>query len=260
MMVGNCRVVWVSLGLLLGCQKGDEASTGASETASAATQMTAGSSGVSSGDVLPTGDVLTTTEDPSGTPTTAEPVPCDTPEGCTAMEEGDLSGVTVPFFRGTFCVSDEVQPGDKLAISASACVHPCLDVNAFAFKWANRCDGEGCEVALALYYTGVAGAACPSDVFGEFDPAACVFTGPHAPGIQPPAKEGQGALLLPFLTNADAAAIAGGEEGAQIWVRADAHAQAPARRIAIDYAADNQPAPASCGEGMPGCKCSSVGL
>ena len=157
----------------------------------------------------------------------------------TAMEEGDLSGVTLPFFRGTFCVSDEVKPGDTLAVSVAACVHPCLDVNAFAFKWANRCDGDGCEVALALYYSDVVGTACPSDVFGEFDPAACVVTGPHALGIQPPAKEGAGALLLPFLTNADAAAIAGGEEGAAIWTRADAHAQDPTRRIAISYAASN---------------------
>jgi hypothetical protein len=102
-------------------------------------------------------------------------------------------------------------------------------------------------------------------VFGEFPVDACVFAGPHMISTSPlligdEPFAGMGTLLLPFLTNADAAAIAGGEEGAQIWVRADAHAQAPARRIAIDYAADNQPAPASCGEGMPGCKCSSVGL
>lgn len=258
-MVGMRRVVWVSLGLLLGCQKGDEASTGASETASAATQMTAGSSGESSGDELPTGDVLTTTEDPSGSPTTAEPVPCDTPEGCTAMEEGDLSGVTAPFFRGKFCASDHVKPGDTLAISVSACVHPCLDVDAFAFKWANRC-GDSCEVALALYYTGIVGTACPSDVFGEFDPAACVFTGPHELAITPPPKEGLGALMLPFLTNVDATAIAGGESGAQLWDRVDAHAQGTERRIVIDYAASNPAPPASCGEGVSGCTCNSVGL
>lgn len=243
--------------LVAGCTKDDGATTGepASEGTTAATTSSSGSSGSGSGE-MPTGGVLTTTVDP----TTSEPVACDGPESCTAMEEGDLSGVTVPFFRGMFCVSDAVKPGDKLAVSVSACVHPCLDVNAFAFKWANRCAGEGCEVALALYYTGVAGAACPSDVFGEFDPGACVFTGPHAPGITPPAKEGPGALLLPFLTNADAAAIAGGEEGAAIWTRADAHQQAAARRIAIDYAASNAAAPAACAEGMSGCTCSSVGL
>lgn len=260
MISGVRGVLWVSLGFLLGCKEGDDASAGASETGSAATQVTGGSSGGSSGSDVPTGDVLTTTEDPSGAPTTAEPVSCDTPEGCTAMEEGDLSGVTAPFFRGSFCVSDEVRPGDALAISATACVHPCLDVDAFAFKWANRCEGEVCEVALALYYSGITGTACPSDVFGEFDAAGCVFTGPHALTIKPPAKGEQGSLLLPFLTNVDAAAIAGGEDGAQLWGRVDAHAQAPERRIAISYAADNAAAPASCGEGLPGCKCSSVGL
>ena len=256
MIVVIRRVCGVALGLLLGCAK-DDGETAAGSSTGASGPVTA-SSGGSSGVDTPTGDVLTTTEDPG--PTTAEPVACDTPEGCTAMEEGDLSGVTLPFFRGTFCVSDEVKPGDTLAVSVAACVHPCLDVNAFAFKWANRCDGDGCEVALALYYSDVVGTACPSDVFGEFDPAACVFTGPHALGIQPPAKEGAGALLLPFLTNADAAAIAGGEEGAAIWTRADAHAQDPTRRIAISYAASNAAAPAACGEGMSGCKCSSVGL
>lgn len=269
MLVVKRRVVGVSLGLLcvaggLGCGKGDDASAGASEVSSTGTTAGTGSSGGSgsggSGDA-PTGDVLTTTADPSGAPTTtAEPVACDGPESCTAMEEGDLSGETAPFFRGSFCVSDEVKPGDTLAISATACVHPCLEIDAFSFKWANRCEGEGCEVALALYYTGIVGAACPSDVFGEFDPAGCVFTGPHAIAITPPAKEGPGALLLPFLTNVDAAAIAGGETGAALWARVDAHTQAPERRVAIDYAAANEAAPASCGEGVNGCKCSSVGL
>lgn len=262
----NVRVVGVGLAIfagLCGCNKDDGGTTtGASDTVPGGT--TAGTQGGSdgsgsggSGDT-PTGDIVTTTEDPSGV-TTAEPVACDGPESCTAMKEGDLSGETVPFFRGNFCVSDHVKPGDTLAISVSACVHPCLDVDAFAFKWANRC-GDSCQVALALYYTGVVGTACPSDVFGEFDPAACVFTGPHALGIAPPPKEGLGGLLLPFLTNVDAAAIAGGESGAQLWERVDAHAQAPERVLVIDYAMANPAPPASCGEGVSGCSCTSVGL
>jgi hypothetical protein len=91
-MMFDARVVVCGLaaGLLPGVGEG-ERETGASDDGPGGDEMTAGSSGESSGDVLPTGDVLTTTEDPTG-PTTAEPVTCDTPEGCTAMEEGDLSG------------------------------------------------------------------------------------------------------------------------------------------------------------------------
>lgn len=250
MIVAMRWLGWVSVVLALGCQNGDDASGG---EATASVASTGGSTGGGE-TTTPTGGVVTTTVD------TAEPVVCDTPEGCTAMAEGDLADVTLPFFRGTFCVSDAVKPGDELAISVTTCAHPCLTLAKYAFKWAKRCDADGCEAALAFYHPGVTGAACPADVFGEFDPAACVLAGPYTLGIQPMAQEGQGSLLLPFLTNADAAAIAGGEEGAALWTRVDSHAQAVARRIAISYAVGNDSAPASCGEGVAGCKCSSVGL
>src|SRR5688572_5377015 len=59
-------------------------------------------------------------------PTTGTPVACEDPESCTAEEEGDVMSQAIPFFRGKVCVSDEVQPGDKVAVWVSTCFHPCM--------------------------------------------------------------------------------------------------------------------------------------
>ena len=248
----------------------------------------AGSSGSDSATDGPTGGVVTSTQaedsgdangavtgDPSGdpgassdpsAPTTGEPVPCDTPEGCTGVGGGDLAPFLLPFFRGKVCVSDAVQPGDKLALWVSTCVHPCLSVTAWSFKYVYRCTAMNCELGLEFYHPDTTGTACPADVFGEFPAAACEFTGPHlinTGGIKVGATPftGAGSLLVPFFTNADIAAIVGDMEDADaVWTRIESHEQADERRFPLTFSPDNMPAPASCGEGVPGCTCRDIGL
>lgn len=256
----------LSLMLLVagGCQKDDAETAGqdaSSGTGATGTTMTPTGEGTAAGTEggTGTGGVLTTTEPPT---TGDEPVVCDTPEGCTGMGEGDLEALTLPFFRGRVCVSDTVQPGAALAVSVSTCVHPCLKFAGFKQKWVYRCEDAGCEVGLVFYHPDTTGTACPADVFGEFDPALCNFVEPPIQlDITPPETTGAASLLMAFMTNDDVAAILGGDdEGMSVWSRIDTHAQAPERRLALDFAAENPEAPADCGEGVAGCLCADIGL
>jgi hypothetical protein len=186
----STRVLGGVCGALLvgaGCSDKFEMVTVALMTDPESTGVTTG--GTTSETTTPT---PTDSGDPSGDPggdpteaTTAAPVTCDTPEACTDEGEGDVGPLTLPFFRGMVCVSDEIQPGDKLAVSISACVHPCLDVSGFKFKSLFRGADVGVEMALAFYYPEVTGTACPPDVFGEFPAEACVYTTPKTLGIGP---------------------------------------------------------------------------
>ena len=259
---------------------GTDTDTGEASVTAGVTEATAeptGGSGSASGSATgtPTSTdtgIMTTTESMTSEAMTTEPmtttgvvpVPCDGPEGCTDMGEGDLDPFVLPFFRGTVCVSDAVKPGDPLALSVTTCAHPCLNVPGFKFKWAFRCKGgQGidCEVGLAFFHPNTTGAACPPDVFGEFDPAICEDVGPTTLTIKPPATEGDVSFLMPFLSNADVAAIDGGmNDAASVWAMVDSHGQTDGRRIPLSFAADNPAAPAACGEGMPGCTCSAIGL
>lgn len=213
--------------------------------------------------------------DPSGDPssdpdptadTTGAPVTCDTPESCTAEGEGDISPLALPFFRGMVCVSDNVKPGEKIAMSFSTCAHPCLDVGGFKYKWTTRNTADGFEVAVVFYHPGTSGSSCPPDVFGEFPAEACVFAGPTQVTIGPlnvgdnPA-EGDATLVVPFFTNAEAAAYdAGMDDGATVWANVAMHMQASDRLFPITLDAGNTSAPEACGEGVGGCTCRAVGL
>lgn len=196
--------------------------------------------------------------------TTGAPATCDGPEECTAEGSGDVGPLTLPFFRGVVCVSDKVQPGDKVAFSVSQCSHPCLDVSGYGFKYSVRGGPDSTvEAALAHYYTEVTGTACPSDVFGEFPAEACVLGSPLKSSMNPILQNddpfaGSGVFLVPFLTNDDAAAVKADTK--VLWDKADAHAQAEARAFALSFDAGNSPAPAECGEGVAGCTCRSIGL
>lgn len=263
---------------LAGCNK-DEGETQTQQSSpTTESASSGGGTGTDSATSGPTGGVVTSTAadgsgdasadtsgDPSA-PTTGEPVPCDTPEGCTGVGGGDLAPFVLPFFRGTVCVSDTVQPGDKLALSVSTCAHPCLTVPGWKFKYTFKCTAMNCDLALMFYHPDTTGAACPADVFGEFPAGACEFTGPHAintgsiyVGDMP--LDGTGSLLMPFLTNEDIAAIAGGEDDPDsVWMRVDSHAQAEDRLFPLTFAPGNAAAPASCGPGVPGCTCRDIGL
>lgn len=214
---------------------------------------------------MPTAD---TGGDPSGDPssdpdptadTTGAPVTCETPESCTAEGEGDISPLALPFFRGTVCVSDNIQPGDKVALSFTTCAHPCLDVGGFKYGFKARSGGGGLELAVAFYHPGTSGAACPPDVFGEFPAEACVFNGPTNITIGPLDDAGAVTLLLPFFTNAEAATYDGGDLDG-LWPNAESHMQASDRYFAMTVDAGNAAAPAACGEGVGGCTCRAIGL
>lgn len=273
---------------LAGCQDKYEMVTQALQTNPTAESASSGSGTETDSDTSgPTGGVVTSTQadgsgdasagtsgdasgptgssDPSA-PTTGEPVPCDSPEGCTGMGGGDLAPFTLPFFRGKVCVSDAVQPGDKLAVWVSTCAHPCLTVTSWKFKYVYKCTLMNCDLALEFYHPNTTGASCPADVFGEFPAGACEFTGPHAintgvVNVGDTPLEGTGSLLVPFFTNEDIAAIEGGEDDADsVWMRIDSHAQAEERKFPLTFAPGNAAAPASCGPDVAGCTCRDIGL
>ena len=276
MLEGTSRVHWrrgLARGLrgtlplvlvLAGGCKGEEGTT---EGASSEAGSTAGTQGettqaTSTGGVEGSGteEVPTTGEDPTA-PTTGEPVACDTPEGCTGVGSGEIASTVVPFFRGEVCLNDKLRPDDPVVLSLSTCVHPCLATQGYAFKWVYRCVNGACEFAVVNYHAGVTGSQCPADVFGAFDPAGCKFIGPDALEISKAGTMGSVSLLLPFLSNEDAAAIAGGDnEGPSVWARIDAHAQADERRVTLDFSPTNPGPPASCAEGTPGCTCHAIML
>lgn len=216
---------------------------------------------------LPTsgGPTADTDNDPTAD-TTGAPATCDTPEACTGEGAGDVGPLTLPFFRGRVCVSEAVKPGDAVAVSISSCVHPCLDVNGFKFTTAFRGADGGVEMALAYYHKDVTGTACPPDVFGEFPPEACVFTTPKTLGVGPvSAKDGPfvgaGTFMVPFFTNDDVAAFAGGDDTQEaVWQRVASHTQASDRVFDVSFDDGNPAAPAACGEDVAGCSCRSIGL
>lgn len=255
-MKRSLRVGLPVLILACSCKDGEEMTTASSSSGAA----TSAGSDTDTGAATATGE-RPTTGDPTGPVTGEPPVPCETPEGCTAMGSGEIASTTVPFFRGEVCLSDKLRPGDPLALSVSTCAHPCLTIANFAFKWVYRCQDGGCELGFVFYHAGVTGSGCPEDVFGEFDPALCEFTEAVPLTITPPETTGAASLLMPFITNDDAAAIAGGDnESSSVWARIDAHAQAPGRRLPIDFAAENPAPPAACAADTPGCTCSKIGL
>jgi len=255
-MKRSLRAGLSALILVCSCKDGEEMTTASSSTEAASST----GSDMDTGGATGTGEVPTT-GDATGPVTGGPPVPCETPEGCTAMGSGEIASTTVPLFRGEVCLSDKLRPGDPLALSVSTCAHPCLTITEFAFKWVYRCQDEACELGFVFYHAGVTGSECPPDVFGEFDPALCVFTDPALLTITPPETTGDASLLLPFLTNEDAGAIAGGDnESSSVWARVDAHMQAPGRRLPMNFAAENPAPPASCAAGTPGCTCSKIGL
>lgn len=182
------------------------------------------------------------------------------------MGSGDLGPLAMPFFRGKVCVSDAIQPGDSVAMSVSACVHPCLSGLSWKYTTAIRSADATVTKGLAFYFEGVTGTNCPPDVFGEFPAEACVFHGPVKlkAGTITQNNEpyvGDWKLLLPFLSNDDAAAFAAGNDADdQVWTAVDSHMQASEREFVMSYDPGNAAVPAECGEGVSGCTCRTIGL
>ncbi|MEZ4449319.1 MAG: hypothetical protein R3B09_07555 [Nannocystaceae bacterium] len=229
------------------------------------TAGTAGTDGTATGSTASTAGTSTAGTQGTGE-TTGEPAPCDTAPDCTAMgdPDGELGPTDVPFFRGRVCVAKEAKPGQMVPVRLEACVHPCLKFNAFAFRHTYRCT-SGCESAAVLWYGGVTGTNCPSDVFAKFDPALCktlngidILAGPVNLGDNP--YEGALPVLIPMLTNDQVAEISGGADtAAEIWARVDVNQQSPDRTFEVNLSASAADAPASCKDSDL-CQCHDVGF
>ena len=103
-------------------------------------------------------------------------------------------------------------------------------------------------------------------MFGQFPAEQCQYAGPFsfttgALMLGPDPYVGTGSLLVPFMTNADVEAIAGGDDmSASVWTRIESHVQEPTRVFPMSFDAGNSPAPAACGEGVAGCTCRDIGF
>lgn len=197
------------------------------------------------------------------TATTGPPATCEEPDDCTGEGEGDLSTFVLPFFRGEVCYADTLRPGDGLPISWNPCVHPCVDPQKLGWRYLVRCAGGiGCEIAFVQYYREATGESCPSDVFAKFNEAGCKYIGPHY-GLSEGLKGfgyPEDKLLVPFVTNEDAAAISMQEPSAQVWQRIDGHPQAADRYIPLSVSEDNPAPPTQCGPDVAGCTCKKIGF
>ncbi|MEZ4384651.1 MAG: hypothetical protein R3A79_25200 [Nannocystaceae bacterium] len=200
-----------------------------------------------------TTDGTTTTDATTGS-TTSEPAPCDTAPDCTSPgdPDGNPGPTTVPYFRGRACVVKEAKPGQALPVRLEACLHPCLSINAYAFKHAYRCPGGACEATALLYFKDVVGANCPSDVFAKFDPAQCSYAAPIDINAGPLVYGGNefsgvAPLVIPYLSNDQADEIANGANTSQeIWARVDSNTQEASRYFDVTVSDDAADAPAKC--------------
>ncbi|MBK8266631.1 MAG: hypothetical protein IPK80_35565 [Nannocystis sp.] len=267
-----------ALCVALGCQDRFEMVTAAIDSATDTfdTFDTAGTAATAATDATATTEATTeatgsgtagesTSTTASTTSTTGTP-PCATDPECTAPDHdgGAIEPTSLPFFRGRACVATAAKPGQAIAVRVDACVHPCLSLNAVGLRHAYRCEGGACESFASHRYDGVTGVDCPSDVFSGFDPALCVYPGPIDLKVGPitpggAAHEGALTLVIPFLTNEDADAIAAGEVSAAIWTRIAAHPQDPARVFDITLSGAGPDGPATCADEAL-CTCRDLGL
>ncbi|HGG57442.1 MAG TPA: hypothetical protein ENK31_06565 [Nannocystis exedens] len=260
-------LLWISA-----CQDNIEMVTVALESASdvtgdtetSATTSTAGTAGTT--DATGTNS-MTGTSAAESESTGEAPAPCDTAPECTAPgdADGDPGPTTVPYFRGRACVAKEAKPGQALPVRLEACLHPCLEPNAFSFRHAYRCPGGLCEATATVYYPGVTGTLCPSDVFAKFDPQLCdympaidLLVGPLTAGGDD--FEGLTSVVIPYLSNEEAEQIDGGaDSSAEIWQRVDANTQEASRFFEVTIKADAADAPALCDDPEL-CECHDVGF
>jgi hypothetical protein len=172
---------------------------------------------------------------------------------------------TIPFFRGTVCAATNVQPGDKIPVKIDMCVDPCVSPKGHKFKSQYRCNGSNCETALIVYLPDAQGANCPADAFGKFPKANCqtvtieASVGPLSIQSTGPIT-GTGTLELPFLTNDDAAAIAGTDDFDKVWQLIYKYPQDAGRVFQLSMNANNPKAPANCTDDPSLCSCKEIGF
>lgn len=172
---------------------------------------------------------------------------------------------TLPFFRGKVCMPTKVQPGNKIPVQVSMCVHTCVTANSYQFKNQFRCTGTVCEAALMVYTPDAAGTGCPEDVFGKFPKSDCQYVevsagvgGFSIDGIGP--ITGQGTVELPFLTNDDVQTVVDGASTDQNWQTIYKYPQDSGRVFNVTMSGSNPAAPANCVDDPSLCDCKEIGF
>ena len=203
---------------------------------------------------------------------------CNTLESVCVDEEVDLSSTespaessfsdkAIPFFRGEVCTVQEVQSGERIPVTVSPCLHPCIRRGSHHFKHFFNCVGSNCDAYVVMWVTGSsADDGCPAEAFGRFDESQCVYGDPIEIGISTNLDSGpiSGSMTLevPYLSNDDAAIIAGGRDSnPELRALIEQYPQEQARVVggrAISILPGNPAPPASCEDG--GCSCSRVGF
>lgn len=172
----------------------------------------------------------------------------------------------VPFHRGTVCMPHEVKAGADVPITLNPCFHPCLEQGAFKHKHYYSCLGSRCD-AWAVMYIEAASVAegCPADAFGSFDRSLCVAGPPVnlsiGTTIDSGPVNGTMGFEIPFLTNADAQAIAANFDDIPLIQEKIDQYPADDSRIPggtdIELSPNHPEPPASC---ETGCECFDIGF
>jgi hypothetical protein len=179
-----------------------------------------------------------------------------------------FSGV-VPFHRGTVCMPHEVKSGEEVPVTLTPCIHSCLVPTQHQFKHFYSCKGARCDAWAMMYVEASSGAeGCPADAFGQFDRTLCL-AGDAARSvsfgigttIDSGPVNGTMNFEIPFLSNADAAAIAAaGNATAVIQEKIDQYPQDDARVPGdkpISLSPNHPVPPANC---ESGCTCYDIGF
>jgi hypothetical protein len=176
-----------------------------------------------------------------------------------------LTGVTVPFHRGTVCYAESVQAGARIPVSLTPCLHPCLTVSKHFHSNYYSCIGASCDAWAFVYFT-ADGANCPADAFGAFDRTMCDVTQTVALGVNSTIGDNepvQGTMTLevPYLTNEDVQVIDAAGRDIDLMNMKIAQYPSQANRVAgdIDLNAAN-PAPPEMCDGATNCVCKDIGF
>jgi hypothetical protein len=178
----------------------------------------------------------------------------------------NFTNKVVPFHRGQVCMAHDVKSGENVPVTLNPCFHPCLDQGAFKHKHYYECLGSRCEAWAILYIEASSiPEGCPADAFGAFDRALC-STGPSVSlsigtTIDSGPVNGTMGFEIPFLTNADAAAISADFDNVEL-IKSKIE-QYPANDDRVPGGKDivlspsNPAPPASC---ETGCDCYDIGF
>lgn len=177
-----------------------------------------------------------------------------------------FSGVALPFFRGEVCMPTRVRPGDRVPVSFSPCLHPCMTEGGYLYKQQYSCASPAyCNAAVLQFFTGASGTGCPADAFGSFDRSMCKYPAEPIPGAAGPftlssgAVRGNAQVEIPFLSNDDTAAVRDGAGTDEIWELIQQYPQASERVFAISLDTANPSAPADCSDKSL-CTCREIGF